>query len=82
MNERKALEFVTGCFATKFEIPVEKIVLDASIFNDLGLDSIDALDLVGMLESELNIEVEEGDIRSIRTVGDVVKYIIRKTDLS
>jgi len=80
MKENDVLAFITKYFSTEFEVPVEKIVPEASLFQDLGLDSIDALDMVGMLESELNIQVDESEIRSIRTVDDVVKYVMKKTE--
>jgi len=50
-------------------------VLEANLFDDLAFDSIDALDMVGMLEARLGIEVREEDLKAIRTVRDVVDYI-------
>ena len=65
-------------FTEEFEIPAEKVVLEANLFDDLALDSIDALDMVGMLEARLGIEVREEDLKAIRTVRDVVDYICIK----
>jgi acyl carrier protein len=48
--------------------------------DDLALDSIDALDMVGMLEARLGIEVREEDLKAIRTVRDVVDYICIKVE--
>jgi acyl carrier protein len=55
-------------------------VSEANLFADLALDSIDALDMVGMLEARLDIEVREEDLKTIRTVLDVVDYICRKVE--
>jgi len=79
MNPEEILSMVSKYFNEQFEIPLEKITLEANLFEDLGLDSIDALDMVGMLEAELDLEVNEEELKSIRTVKDVVDYIGTKT---
>lgn len=76
MTQEDVLSLIRKYFNEEFEIPEEKVVLEARLFDDLELDSIDALDMVAMLESELGIEVEEEGIKSIVTVGDVVNYIL------
>jgi acyl carrier protein len=67
-------------FTEEFEIPAEKVVPEANFFADLALGRIDALDMVGMLETRLDIEVREEDLKTIRTVRDVVDYICRKAE--
>ncbi len=67
-------------FTEEFKIPAEKVVPVANLFADLDLDSIDVLDMLGMLEGRLDIEVREGDLKTIRTVRDVVDYICRKVE--
>ena len=76
-TQAEVLELISKYFQEEFEIPAEKITLDARLFDDLGLDSIDALDMVGMLEAELDIEVNEEDSKAIRTVQNIVDYIMR-----
>jgi len=80
MNREEVFHLVRGFFTEEFEIPADKIVPEANLFADLALDSIDALDMVGMLEARLDIEVREEDLKTIRTVGDVVDYICRKVE--
>ena len=77
ITEQKALEIVSTYLSQEFEVPAEKIKMDAHLFKDLELDSIDALDMVGLLEANLNIVVDEEEIKKIRTVGDVVRYIVK-----
>jgi acyl carrier protein len=71
--------FIKKYFVDTFEIPEKKINLQSGLFDDLELDSIDALDMVGMLEAEMNIETNEKELKTIITVQDVVDYIIAKT---
>ena len=49
--------------------------MESSITDDLGADSLDIVDLVMTLEDEFDTEIPDEDIESIKTVGDVVKYI-------
>jgi acyl carrier protein len=67
-------------FTEEFEIPSEKVVPEANIFAELALDGIDALDMLGMPEARLDVEVREEDLKTIRTVRDVVDYICRKVE--
>ncbi len=78
MNREEAFELVKKYLSEKFEIEVEKIKPKAHLFTDLGLDSIDALDMAGMLEAEMDIEINEEELKKIRTVQDTVNYIVRK----
>jgi len=77
MNNKEVFDLVKLYFSTEFEIPEEKIIPSASLSDDLGLDSIDALDMSGMLEAELDIEVEVDDLKRIKTVQDVINYILK-----
>ncbi|HVI42483.1 MAG TPA: acyl carrier protein [Anaerovoracaceae bacterium] len=42
---------------------------------DLGLDSIDFIDIVTMIEEKFQIEISDERFLDLETVGDVVKYI-------
>ncbi len=75
MSREEVFNLIREFFVEEFEIPAEKVRPEANLFEDLGLDSIDALDLVGMLEARLDIEVLEEELKKIRTIGDVVDYI-------
>ena len=80
MNRDEIYNLIKVFFTEEFEISTEKVVLEANLFEDLALDSIDALDMVGMLEARLGIEVREEDLKAIRTVRDVVDYICNKLE--
>ena len=54
-----------------FEIPREKLVPAANLFTDLGLDSLDAVDMLVYLEENLKIKVQGERLISVRTVEDV-----------
>lgn len=77
MDEREAFDVMRGYLVEQFDVPEDKITRSANLFEDLELDSIDALDMVGLIESRLGKQVDEEEVRQIRTVGDVVDFVVR-----
>lgn len=76
MKQETALALIGKYLAEKFDVPAEKVTPEARLFEDLELDSIDALDLAGLLEAEHGMRLDENDLRRIRTVGDIVGYVV------
>lgn len=52
-------------------------VTPASILTDIGLDSLDAVNLISELEEEFNIEISNEEIFGIKSVQDVISAIER-----
>ncbi len=77
MQRDEVYKKVSEYLITNFEIPPEKISPEAHLFKDLDLDSIDALDWFASMESEIGLPVIEKEIKMIRTVQDVVDYLVR-----
>ncbi len=77
MNTEEIFTVVKKYLIEDFEVPEEKISPDANLFEDLELDSIDALDMIAILESEIDMGVNEEELKRIMTVKDVVNYILR-----
>ena len=59
----------------KLEVDETEVTESASFVNDLGIDSIDSVELIMELEKEFNIAIPNGQVKSIATFGDLVKYI-------
>ena len=66
------------CSVQQLNIPVDSITADSKLVDDLKADSLDIVELVTSLEEEYNIEISDEDIKNIRTVGDVVRFIESK----
>lgn len=64
-----------GYLEDMFEVPPEKITLDAKLFEDLDLDSIDAVDLVVKLQELTGRKFKPEEFKSVRTVGDVLDCV-------
>ena len=59
------LEKISAVLADEFEIDAAKLTPDARLFEDLDLDSIDAVDLVVRLQQATGIKVKAEDFKSI-----------------
>lgn len=59
----------------ELQIDEADITLDAELSGDLGINSIELADLVMLCEEKFNIEIEDGDLHKLVTVGDVVNYL-------
>ena len=59
-------------------IEPEKISLDMALV-DVGLDSLDSVELIMQFEEEFGIEIPDEDAEKMITVGAIVKYIQDKT---
>ena len=56
----------------------DDITLEASLGNDLGINSLELADLVLLCEEKFSIEIDDDDLRGLITVGDVVSYLENK----
>jgi len=77
MQKDEVLKKVSEYLIKQFEVPPEKIHPDAHLFKDLEMDSIDALDWFAAMESEIGLPIVEKELKMIRTVQDVVDYVVR-----
>jgi len=71
MNFEKVKEVIVNAA----NIDEDKIKLNASLENDLGLDSLDAVELGMALEEEFGITIDEDKLASFKTVEDIVNFI-------
>jgi acyl carrier protein len=77
MTDSELIQAVNEVFADSFEIPPEKLKPESQIFADLGLDSLDIVDLVAAIQKRFNVQVRDDErIRSIRTLQNLYDYLI------
>ncbi len=68
-------EKVRTILAEQLDVEEDTITADSLVVDDLGADSLDIVDLVMSLEDEFDVEIPDEVIESMRTVGDVVRFI-------
>ena len=59
----------------QLDIDPSTISENTNIFDDLGADSLDMVELMMSVEEEFNITINDSDVQNFKTIGDVVAYI-------
>ncbi|KAI0996489.1 hypothetical protein K3495_g11690 [Podosphaera aphanis] len=59
---------------------LDKISPTAHFYNDLGLDSLDTVEVVMAIEEEFSLEIPDKDADAIHSVDQAVKYILAQPD--
>ncbi len=76
-SEQEIIKMVNEVFVESFEIDKAKLAPEANIFNDLGLDSLDIVDLVVALQKKFAVTIRDDErVRNIRTLGDLQQFIL------
>ncbi len=79
MDEQSIKETVNKALAEEFELEPEAMTPEANLYEDLGLDSLDAVDMVIVLENAFGVKIrDEQTLRTIRTLNDIYEYIYQK----
>ena len=77
MTDSELIQVVNKVFAESFEIPPEKLIPEAHLFTDLGLDSLDMVDLVALMQKRFGIKIRDDErVRAVRTLQDLYNYLI------
>ena len=74
-TQEEIFKTIKDILVADFECDPEKLTPDARLFEDLDLDSIDAVDLIVRLQKNINKRVDPNDFKQIRTLQDVVVAI-------
>lgn len=75
MTSADILTQLKTLLADNFEVNEADVSLDAHLYQDLDLDSIDAVDLVIKLQELTGKRIKPDEFKSVRTVGDVVNAV-------
>ena len=72
MTSEEILNALKTILAEQFDIDPADVSLDTHLYQDLDLDSIDAVDLVVALQNLTGRKIKPEDFKSVRTVADVI----------
>jgi acyl carrier protein len=76
MTDQEIIDTTNKVFEESFEIERERLVPGAQIFTDLGLDSLDIVDLIVALQNAFGVKIRnEEKVREIRTLNDIYRFI-------
>lgn len=74
-NKEEILKEFKKLLEEEFEVDPQSITLDSLLYEDLDLDSIDAVDMIVYIQKKTKTKVKPEVFKSVRTVGDVVNVI-------
>ena len=66
---------IKAVIAETLSVDEDKITLEASLTDDLGVDSLDAVELVMAIEDAVGVAIADEDLPNIKTVQDLVDYV-------
>ncbi|EKY22236.1 acyl carrier protein [Clostridium celatum] len=69
------LEKLRELLSEYVEVAREDITVESKLVEDLGLNSYEFMTLVGDLEEEFDVEVNEREVAKVNTIGDIIEYI-------
>lgn len=75
MDKQQVFDEIKSAMISLFDIPEEAIKPEALLFEDLELDSIDAIDLIVYLQKIIQKKVNPEDFKAVRTIGDIEDVI-------
>ncbi|MGH8519446.1 MAG: acyl carrier protein [Panacagrimonas sp.] len=74
-TEQEIFEHLKGVLVELFEVEPEKIRLEAQLYQDLDIDSIDAIDLILKLKEMTGRKIQPEQFKHVRSVADVVRAV-------
>ena len=71
---------VKQILTSRLGMPPEEIRVDAKLVDDLGMDSLDAVELAIATEREFKVEISDEQVAKLETVADIMALVQRLTD--
>lgn len=65
-----------------FDLSAEDLVPTAKLYEDLDLDSLDAIDLAVKLQNDVGVTLDEGEMRSLIELSDLIDLLEKKINMS
>ena len=76
MNSQEVFEKIKAIIVEQLGVEEGNVTKEALFIDDLGADSLDIVELIMALEEEFDSEIPDSEAEKIKTVGDVVVYIV------
>lgn len=80
MKIDEVFAIIENALVELFEIPKNEIRRDTLIYDDLDIDSIDAIDLVDYLKRKTGYRLLPEDFKNVKTLEDIANAVVKKFD--
>lgn len=78
LRVKKTTEGLLQISREKNMAEAKEITEQTNLYDDLGIDSLEVMDLIASLEEEFGVTVEMSEMTDKRTVGQIVEYFAEK----
>jgi acyl carrier protein len=75
MSDKSIEDRVKDIIVDQLGVNADQVTPEAKFVEDLGVDSLDTVELVMAFEEEFDIEVPDEEAEKLQSVGDVISYI-------
>ena len=83
MTEQDIFDRIKNILIEEFEVESDSINTESNLYSELELDSLDSVDLIVALENEFAFKInrteDEEQLRALRTINDIIRFIQSKT---
>jgi len=80
MNRSEMKNLVTATLARHLNVLEQRITPDSNLYDDLGADSLDTVELVLEFEEMFHVEIPDDDVEQIATVGNIIDLLLGKVN--
>ena len=77
MTETEIRAFLFDILENMFESDTSNVTGSTNLYEDLEIDSIDAIDLLDQIKRQTGYKLQADDFRNVRTVDDVVQAVLK-----
>ncbi len=75
-NKEAVVAKVIDLIATHLNVSPDEVKPESAFIDDLGMDSLDIVDFVMLIEKEFVVEIPDEDAERISTVQDAIDYLV------
>jgi acyl carrier protein len=73
------IDQVKALIAKEYGVAAEKLTLSTRLVDDLGIDSLDAVELMMRIEDTFAFKIADDEAQALKTVDDIVRLVTAKT---
>lgn len=78
MTNASTLDRLIALAARRFKIDPKQLAGEGDVFESLGVDSMQVLELLSELEQEFDVEIPDYELRAVKTFADLARVIDRR----
>jgi len=78
MTPEEIIGKINAFLIEEFELQQEQLVPSAQLKNDLGIDSLDFVDIIVIIEKNFGFKVKGEDMINVKTLQDFYDYVIAR----